>query len=475
MNMKKIFLTIITFCILQSYSQVGIGTTNPHTSSILDINSATQGLLVPRLTTIERNAISAPANGLMIYNTTISCFEFFNGITWQSLCNTSVEPTISSIPCNAPFTVTPSGNGVAGLPYNKTVSIPYLGGNGASYSEGAPIASTGVTGLTATLNAGTLATGSGNFVFTISGTPDPFVSISNTASAIFNFSFDGKICSFSVTIDKARIGSTINCSTAVVENPSSGSNGIPYNGTITVTYSSSILTNGGAYASQNINSTGVTGLTASLPAGFVNASGGTLVFTVTGTPNSTGNAQFNLSNFINGLNCSGSNVQIVISGPPIVSSLNCSGATHSPSSATQGSPYTGTTSLPYTGGNGVGYTSHTINSTGVTGLIATLSAGILTSGSGGILTYSISGIPNSSGLASFEVNFGGQTCVFSIPVNGRVISIAYLDGSAFSLLHNLDNKQFLKIMVLLEFLIPLVEFCMMITLQVLIQEFLLLP
>lgn len=431
MNMKKIFLTIITFCILQSYSQVGIGTTNPHPSSILDINSATQGLLVPRLTTIERNAISAPANGLMIYNTTISCFKFFNGITWQSLCNTSVEPTISSIPCNAPFTVTPSGNGVAGLPYNKTVSIPYLGGNGASYSEGAPIASTGVTGLTATLNAGTLATGSGNFIFTISGTPDPFVSISNTASAIFNFSFDGKICSFSVTIDKARIGSTINCSTAVVENPSSGSNGIPYNGTITVTYSSSILTNGGAYASQNINSTGVTGLTASIPAGFVNASGGTLVFTVTGTPNSTGNAQFNLSNFINGLNCSGSNVQIVISGPPIVSSLNCSGATHSPSSATQGSPYTGTTSLPYTGGNGVGYTSHTINSTGVTGLIATLSAGTLTSGSGGILTYSISGIPNSSGLASFEVNFGGQTCVFSIPVNGRVISIAYLDGSAF--------------------------------------------
>jgi hypothetical protein len=174
MNMKKIFLTIITFCILQSYSQVGIGTTNPHPSSILDINSATQGLLVPRLTTIERNAISAPANGLMIYNTTISCFEFYNGITWQSLCNTSIEPTISSIPCNAPFTVTPSGNGVAGLPYNKTVTVPYLGGNGISYSAGTPISSSGVTGLTATLNAGTLANGSGNFTFTITGTPDPF-------------------------------------------------------------------------------------------------------------------------------------------------------------------------------------------------------------------------------------------------------------------------------------------------------------
>ncbi|MQP51506.1 MULTISPECIES: hypothetical protein [unclassified Flavobacterium] len=428
--MKKIFLTIITFCILQSYSQVGIGTTNPHPSSILDINSATQGLLVPRLTTIERNAISAPANGLMIYNTTISCFEFYNGITWQSLCNTSLEPTISSIPCNAPFTVTPSGNGVAGLPYNKTVSIPYLGGNGGAYPSGTSIASTGVTGLTATLNAGTLANGAGNFTFTITGTPDPFVSVSNTATATFPFTFDGKNCSFTVTIDKARIGSTISCTTAVVENPATGINGSPYNGTITITYSNSILTNGGAYAAQSITSTGVTGLTATISSGFVNPAGGTLVFNVTGTPNSTGNAQFNLSNFINGLTCSGSNVQIVISGTPLVSSLNCSAASHSPATATQLSAYSGITTLPYTGGNGLAYSSQSITSTGVLGLTATLTPGTLALGNGN-LNFNVTGTPTSSGFASFSVTFGGQTCVFSIRVNGRVISIAYIDGSSY--------------------------------------------
>lgn len=430
MIMKKIFLTIITFCILQSYSQVGIGTTNPHPSSILDINSATQGLLVPRLTTIERNAISAPANGLMIYNTTISCFEFYNGITWQSLCNTSLEPTISSIPCNAPFTVTPSGNGVAGLPYNKTVSIPYLGGNGGAYPSGTSIASTGVTGLTATLNAGTLANGAGNFTFTITGTPDPFVSVSNTATATFPFTFDGKNCSFTVTIDKARIGSTISCTTAVVENPATGINGSPYNGTITITYSNSILTNGGAYAAQSITSTGVTGLTATISSGFVNPAGGTLVFNVTGTPNSTGNAQFNLSNFINGLTCSGSNVQIVISGTPLVSSLNCSAASHSPATATQLSAYSGITTLPYTGGNGLAYSSQSITSTGVLGLTATLTPGTLALGNGN-LNFNVTGTPTSSGFASFSVTFGGQTCVFSIRVNGRVISIAYIDGSSY--------------------------------------------
>ena len=429
--MKKFLFTIVAFCTIQSFSQVGIGTTSPHASSILDITSTNQGLLVPRLTTIQRNAISSPANGLMIYNTTIECFEFYNGTDWQSLCQTiNTTPSITSIPCSDPFPVSPIGNGVAGLPYNKTVTVPYLGGNGVAYAAGTSITSTGVTGLTAILNAGTLASGAGNFIFTITGTPDPFVSVSNTATATFAFTFDGKSCSFSVTIDKARIGSTINCTSAVVENPSTGINGSPYTGTITITYSSSILTNGGAYATQSISSTGVSGLTASIAAGFVNSAGGTLVFNVTGTPTSTGNARFDLNNFIRGLTCSGSNVQIVITGSPTITNLNCSGAIHSPSSATQGSIFSGTTTLPYTGGNGVAYTTQTITSSGVSGLTATLTPGTLNSGSGS-LSFSVTGTPTSSGLASFEVNFGGQTCVFSIPVNGRVISIAYMDGSAY--------------------------------------------
>lgn len=431
MIMKKILLAIVAFSTIHAFSQVGIGTTNPHESSILDISSSTQGLLVPRLTTIQRNAIMFPANGLMIYNTTIECFEFYNGATWQSLCQTiNTTPSITSLPCTAPFTVSPGGNGVAGLPYNKTITVPYTGGNGVAYPSGTSIASTGVTGLTATLNAGTLANGAGNFTFTITGTPDPFVSVSNTATATFPFTFDGKNCSFTVTIDKARIGSTISCTTAVVENPAIGINGSPYNGTITITYSNSILTNGGAYAAQSITSTGVTGLTATISSGFVNPAGGTLVFNVTGTPNSTGNAQFNLSNFINGLTCSGSNVQIVISGTPLVSGLNCSAASHSPATATQLSAYSGITTLPYTGGNGLAYSSQSITSTGVLGLTATLTPGTLALGNGN-LSFNVTGTPSSSGFASFSVTFGGQTCVFSIRVNGRVISIAYIDGSSY--------------------------------------------
>jgi hypothetical protein len=52
------------------FAQVGIGTTTPDLSSVLDISSTSQGLLMPRLTTTQRDLIASPAAGLLIYNTT---------------------------------------------------------------------------------------------------------------------------------------------------------------------------------------------------------------------------------------------------------------------------------------------------------------------------------------------------------------------------------------------------------------------
>ncbi len=74
--------------------QVRIGTAgvNPSASAILDLNSTTQGFLVPRVTTAQRNAITpcaptpctqiAPATGLQVFNTTTNQFEFWNGTAW---------------------------------------------------------------------------------------------------------------------------------------------------------------------------------------------------------------------------------------------------------------------------------------------------------------------------------------------------------------------------------------------------------
>jgi len=72
-------------------------------------------------------------------------------------------------------------------------------------------------------------------------------------------------------------------------------------------------------------------------------------------------------------------------------------------------------SIPYTGGNGEHYSNQTIISSGVTGLTATLSSGIFNNGSGH-LVYTISGKPNSAGIAEFAINIGGKVCNFSLPV-----------------------------------------------------------
>lgn len=79
--MNKIAYTLLIFFIisLSSYAQVGIGTTNPDDSSILDIESTDKGILIPRLTTAQINAIVSPAIGLMVFNTDLNEFQFNSG------------------------------------------------------------------------------------------------------------------------------------------------------------------------------------------------------------------------------------------------------------------------------------------------------------------------------------------------------------------------------------------------------------
>ena len=86
--MKKL-LSFIFLCVaVTSYAQdgVGINTTTPDASSALDIVSTSKGILIPRLTLVERDAITNPATGLLIYQIDVtSGFYFFNGNIWQNL------------------------------------------------------------------------------------------------------------------------------------------------------------------------------------------------------------------------------------------------------------------------------------------------------------------------------------------------------------------------------------------------------
>ena len=86
---KLIFLTILYLIGLKLQAQVGVNITgaSPDASAILDVSSTTRGLLIPRMTTAEMNAISSPADGLMIFNTTDNCFYFRITSGWKKLIN----------------------------------------------------------------------------------------------------------------------------------------------------------------------------------------------------------------------------------------------------------------------------------------------------------------------------------------------------------------------------------------------------
>lgn len=83
MKIKIVFFLLISFHFCEA--QIGMGTTTPNSSSVLDIASNNKGLLTPRMNNAQRNAILAPAIGLLIYNTDDSDFNSYNGslLGWQ--------------------------------------------------------------------------------------------------------------------------------------------------------------------------------------------------------------------------------------------------------------------------------------------------------------------------------------------------------------------------------------------------------
>lgn len=86
-------------CLNPIYAQVGIGTTDPDASAMLDIQSSNSGFLMPRVSlagTDDISTISSPATGLMVYNTesvsdVTPGFYFYDGSDWERLNSTSEE------------------------------------------------------------------------------------------------------------------------------------------------------------------------------------------------------------------------------------------------------------------------------------------------------------------------------------------------------------------------------------------------
>jgi hypothetical protein len=105
--MKKLVLLLFFFT-LTMHSQVGIGTTTPNASSILDVTSTTNGILVPRLTSAQRIAIASPAQSLMVYDTDVDLYYYFSvsNNSWTAVNVGSVKNIATTL-----YTISVADNG----------------------------------------------------------------------------------------------------------------------------------------------------------------------------------------------------------------------------------------------------------------------------------------------------------------------------------------------------------------------------
>lgn len=412
--MKKAF--IFLQCILitgSTYAQnVGIGTTSPAASAKLEINSNSKGFLMPRMTEGERNNMTNPADGLLIFNLTTGTINFyFNGI-WNEFAAIPLG-AIGSLKCAS--SVSQGTNITQGLPVPDSTTVlvvPYTGGNGGTHS-GQTVSSNGVTGLTATLGAGSFKKAGGDLIYWITGTP------TGSGTARFGLNIGGKTCTVTQIVYSAGSIANLNC--AGSSNSGTLTNGLSASGVIsTINYTGG---NGGTYTNQTIASTGVTGLTASLEEGIFTNGGGNLTFYINGKPASSGTASFALN--IGGKACT---LTRVVHDLGTISTLNCGGATNTGTLTGTMAATNVTSTVPYTGGNNGTYKGDNFYSTGVTGLTATLAPGFFANGNG-TLTFTITGTPNVGGTASFELNIGGKNCTLTRTVNVPAGSVATLNCS----------------------------------------------
>jgi hypothetical protein len=96
--LKNLSLTLIVLLLsfFTSFAQVGIGTVNPDASSILELNSTSQGLLISRMSQADRDLIVSPATGLLIYQTdNTPGFYYYTGAVWSPFSGADLDWTIS--------------------------------------------------------------------------------------------------------------------------------------------------------------------------------------------------------------------------------------------------------------------------------------------------------------------------------------------------------------------------------------------
>ena len=113
----------------KTYGQQGVGISEsaiePHTSAILELSSSARGFLAPRMTTIQRNAIVTPAQGLLVFDTDTKSFWYFDSGDWKAIASTALGSGNQLLGMNAAGTA----NEYKTLSSNPNITITHTAGN----------------------------------------------------------------------------------------------------------------------------------------------------------------------------------------------------------------------------------------------------------------------------------------------------------------------------------------------------------
>ena len=89
-------LYLSSFDLLAQGVAINEDETDPETSAMLDVKSINKGLLIPRMSEIQKNAILLPAKGLLIYqNDATEGFYYYDGLIWKPLVSTGATTVTS--------------------------------------------------------------------------------------------------------------------------------------------------------------------------------------------------------------------------------------------------------------------------------------------------------------------------------------------------------------------------------------------
>ena len=146
--MKKTITALAIFASSIAFSQVGIGTASPHSSSILDLTASDKALLLPRVA--NSNNIATPVNGMMIYAVNPKCFKAYQDGAWVDL--TTCSPPITSamtfgaITYQGTSVINTTGIGYNGetVPSASTITVQVTVSEPTSYNFSATHAGTGL-------------------------------------------------------------------------------------------------------------------------------------------------------------------------------------------------------------------------------------------------------------------------------------------------------------------------------------------